>query len=166
MNMPAQAFSMQTPQTLAFGSVFRLRESWAFLVNNQQGAGDPVPAYIMLEGERVGTLFKMTEGMPTCLGLMAPFEWFPGLLGEIGTSEASFETASLCLTDIGLVIVGGILDSWGDSDSFAFDMRGEFVGRAQSRSITRLGRWSAELSHPARPYLSLGRLFEVDRRRD
>lgn len=164
MNMPAHAFSMQAPRTLAFGSIFRFRESWALLVNNQQGAGEPMPAYIMLQGERVGTLSNVTAGMPPCLTLASPFEWFPTIAAFALQDEEAFETASLSFTEAGPVIIGGIFDSSGDSSSFSSDLRGTFVGLAESSPGSRISRWNGELCYSARPYLSLGCLFEVDRR--
>lgn len=52
---------------------------------------------------------------------------------------------------------------WDDIVNFAFGMKGQFMGEAHRGAVRRFAKWSADLYHPSQPFVSLGRLFEVDR---
>jgi len=164
MIIPAEAFAERVPQDLAPGSVFWFREAWAFLVSHELD-DVPVKSFIMLQGDRAGTLFKVVEGMPACLTLADPFAWFPAVPNGTLPSRDVFETASLSVTASGPVVVGGIPDRWGEADMFAFSLDGRSLGEAPRGAVNRHGKWTAELCHPSRPFVSLGQIFEVDRLR-
>ncbi|MBB4606498.1 hypothetical protein GGR59_002764 [Xanthomonas arboricola] len=163
MIVPAEAFAERIPQDLSAGSIFLFRDSWALLVDNQADPSEPSACFVMLQGDRVGTVFKVVQGMPPCLTLAEPFSWFPAVPQGAMPGHQPLETASLSVTPTGVVLVGGIPDRWGEPDKFAFDMKGQFVGEAPRGAVRRFATWSAELCHPSRPIVSLGRLFEVNR---
>jgi hypothetical protein len=163
MTFPAEVFAERIPQDLSPGSIFLFRGSWALLVDNQADPSEPSTCFVMLQGERVGTVFKVVQGMPPCLTLAEPFDWFAAISEGAMPEHQTLETASLSVTPSGPVLVGGIPDRWGDADKFAFGMKGQFVGEAPHGAVRRFAKWSAELCHPTRPFVSLGRLFEVDR---
>ncbi|KLB10630.1 hypothetical protein, partial [Xanthomonas hortorum] len=128
MTFPAEAFAERIPQDLSPGSIFLFREAWALLVDNQADPGDSTPCFVMLQGDRVGTVFKVVQGMPPCLTLAEPFAWFPAVPQGAVPRHQTLETASLSVTPSGVVLVGGIPDRWGDADKFAFGMKGQFMG--------------------------------------
>ncbi|CAD7347188.1 hypothetical protein [Xanthomonas arboricola] len=163
MTFPAEAFAERIPQDLSPGSIFLFREAWALLVDNQADPSDPTPCFVMLQGDRVGTVFKVVQGMPPCLTLAEPFAWFPAVPQGAVPGHQTLETASLSVTPLGVVLVGGIPDRWGDADKFAFGMKGQFMGEAPRGAVRRFTKWSAELCHPSRPFVTLGQIFEVDR---
>jgi len=162
MSIPAQALSDRLPSDLSPGSIFLFRESWALLVNNQQEEAEPVLAFLMLQGERVGSLFKVGDGMGRCLTLAEPFGWFASLKEGIPPAHDVVDTASLSLTPDGPVVVGQIHSQWGDGDKIAFGMDGQPLADHPRGAVKRFATWSAELCHPTRPFVSLGRVFEVD----
>ncbi|MFW9441156.1 hypothetical protein ACE8C5_21515 [Xanthomonas euvesicatoria] len=163
MSIPAQAFADRLPNDLSPGSIFLFRESWAMLVNNQQEEGDPVLAFLMLQGERAGSLFKVGEGMTRCLTLAEPFGWFASVKEVALPAHDVVDTASLSLTSHGPVVVGQMPSQWGDGDKIAFGMDGQPLGDHPPGAVKRFATWSAEIFHPSRPFVSLGRIFEVDR---
>ncbi|MDO0860873.1 hypothetical protein VDR86_20205 [Xanthomonas campestris pv. campestris] len=113
MSIPAQAFADRLPNDLSPGSIFLFRKSWAMLVNNQQEEGDPVLAFLMLQGERAGSLFKVGEGMTRCLTLAEPFGWFASVKEVALPAHDVVDTASLSLTPHGPVVVGQMPSQWG-----------------------------------------------------
>ncbi|CDF60957.1 MULTISPECIES: hypothetical protein [Xanthomonas] len=161
--IPAEAFVERVPQDLPPGSIFLLRDSWAFRVDNQADPNEHIPSFVMLQGERVGKLCKVVQGMPPCLTLIEPFGWFAAVQEGAIPGHQTMETASLSVTSTGIVLVGVIRDQWGNEDAFGFGMKGQFIGEAPRGAVRRFAKWSAELCHPNRPFVSLGRLFEVDR---
>lgn len=163
MIVPAEAFAECVPQDLAPGSIFKLPDAWALLVINENEDGAAVPSYILLQGERAGTLSEVRKGMSACLTLAEPFAWFPAVPNGTLPSRDVFETASLSVTASGPVVVGGTVDRMGDADMFAFNMAGQLLGEAPRGAVNRYGNWTAELCHPSRPFVSLGQIFEVDR---
>ncbi|KFA27618.1 hypothetical protein FQK02_13840 [Xanthomonas vasicola] len=163
MSIPAQAFADRLPNDLTPGSLFLFRESWALLVNNQQEEPEPVLAFLMLQGERAGSLFKVGEGMTRCLTLVEPFGWFASVEEDVLPAHDGVDTASLSLTSSGPVIVGQLPSNWGDGDKIAFGMDGQPLGGYPRGAVRRFAKWSAELCHPSRPFVSLGRIFEVNR---
>ncbi|WP_230598272.1 hypothetical protein [Xanthomonas albilineans] len=160
---PQKLLLRNPPQDLPLGSIFLFRDSWALLVDDQADPNDPAACFVMLQGDRVGTVFKVVQGMPPCLTLAEPFAWFAAVPEAAMPGHQTLETASLSVTPSGLVLVGGIPDRWGDADKFAFGMKGQFMGDAPRGAVRRFEKWSAELCHPSRPFMSLGKLFEVDR---
>jgi len=166
MFMPAEAFAERVPQDLAPGSIFRFREAWAFFVSHEHSEGAPVPSFIMLQGERVGTLFKGVEAMQGCLTLAEPFAWFPAIPAGVMPTRDVFETASLSVTASGPILIGGMPERWGGPDKFAFGINGKCLGEAPRGAVNRYAKWTAELCHPSRPFVSLGRIFAVDRSRE
>ncbi|MGY0762364.1 hypothetical protein ACW3SO_00095 [Xanthomonas campestris] len=161
MSVPAQAFADRLPNDLLPGSIFLFRESWAMLVNNQQEEPEPVLAFLMLQGERAGSLFKVGEGMTQCLTLAEPFGWFASVKEGVLPAHDVVDTASLSLTSDGAVVVGQIPNQLGDK--IAFGMDGQLRSDYPRGAVKRFAKWSVELCHPSRPFVSLGRLFEVDR---
>ncbi|UYK67676.1 hypothetical protein NG831_05730 [Xanthomonas sacchari] len=161
MNVPAQAFVDSHPSSLSPGSLFLFRESWALLVNNQQEEAEPVLAFLMLQGERAGSLFKVGDGMGRCLTLAEPFGWFASVKEGTPPTHDVVDTASLSLTPDGPVIVGQIPNQEGGK--IAFGMDGQPLADHPRGAVKRFATWSAELCHPTRPFVSLGRIFEVDR---
>ncbi|WP_386337613.1 hypothetical protein O4D10_12250 [Xanthomonas citri pv. citri] len=161
MSIPAQAFADRLPNDLSPGSIFLFRESWAMLVNNQQEETEPVLTFLMLQGKHAGSLFKVGRGMAPCLTLAEPFGWFASVKEGIPPAHEVVDTASLSLTSAGPVIVGQIPNQEGGE--IAFGMDGQPLGDHPSGAVKRFAQWSAELCHPTRPFVSLGRIFEVDR---
>ena len=163
MIVPAEAFAECVPQDLAPGSIFKLPDTWALLVINENEDGAAVPSYILLQGPRAGTLSEVRKGMSACLTLAEPFAWFPAVPNGALPSRDVFETASLSVTASGPVVVGGTVGRMGDADMFAFNMAGQLLGEAPRGAVNRYGKWTAELCHPSRLFVSLGEIFEVDR---
>ncbi|WP_372353796.1 hypothetical protein ACDH63_07370 [Xanthomonas axonopodis pv. maculifoliigardeniae] len=163
MSVPAQAFADRLPNDLSPGSIFLFRESWVLLVNNQQEEAEPVLAFLMLQGERAGSLFKVGDGMGPCVTLAEPFEWFASVKDGVPPAHDVVDTASLSLTSVGPVVVGQMPSQWGDGDKIAFGMHGQPLGDHPRGAVKRFAKWSVELCHPAQPFVSLGRIFEVDR---
>ncbi|MEA9731854.1 hypothetical protein [Xanthomonas campestris] len=163
MSVPAQAFADRLPNDLLPGSIFLFRESWALLVNNQQEEAEPVLAFLVLQGEHTGSLLKVGKGMPPCLTLAEPFGWFASVKEGVPPTHDVVDTASLSLTSAGPVVVGQMPSQWGDGDKIAFGMHGQPLGDHPRGAVKRFAKWSVELCHPAQPFVSLGRIFEVDR---
>ncbi|SMQ94523.1 hypothetical protein [Xanthomonas fragariae] len=112
MSVPAQAFADRLPNDLWPGSIFLFRESWALLVNNQQEEVEPVLAFLVLQGEHTGSLFKIGKGMSPCLTLAEPFGWFASVKEGVLPAHDVVDTASLSLTSDGPVVAGQIPDQW------------------------------------------------------
>lgn len=165
MIVPAEAFAECVPQDLAPGSIFKLPDAWALLVTNENEDGPAVPSYILLQGERAGMLLEVRKGTSACLTLAEPFAWFSAVPNGTVPARDIFETASLSVTASGPVVVGGKPDQWGGGDMFAFSLDGRSLGEAPRGAVNRHGKWTAELCHPSRPFVSLGQIFEVDRSR-
>ncbi|MCC3255051.1 hypothetical protein [Xanthomonas campestris] len=163
MTFPAEAFAERIPQDLSPGSIFLFRESWAMLVNNQHEEAEPVLAFLVLQGERAGSLFKVGEGMTRCLTLAEPFGWFASVEKEVLPTHDVVDTASLSLTSAGPVVVGQMPSQWGDGDKIAFGMDGQPHSDYPPGAVKRFAKWSVELCHPTQPFVSLGQIFEVDR---
>ncbi|MCC8496012.1 hypothetical protein LN451_19250 [Xanthomonas hortorum pv. gardneri] len=163
MSIPAQAFADRLPNDLLPGSIFLLRESWAMLVNNQQEEAEPVLALLVLQGEHTGSLFKVGKGMPPCVTLAEPFGWFASVKEGVPPTHDVVDTASLSLASSGPVVVGQMPSQWGDGGKIAFGMDGQPRSDYPRGAVKRFAKWSVELCHPAQPFVSLGRIFEVDR---
>ncbi|QBG96207.1 hypothetical protein EYC55_13155 [Xanthomonas oryzae] len=100
--------------------------------------------------------------MGPCLTLAEPFGWFASVKEEAPPAHDVVDTASLSLTSAGPVVVGQIHSQWGDGDKIAFGMDGQPLADHPRGAVKRFATWSAELCHPTRPFVSLGRIFEVD----
>lgn len=163
MVVPAEAFADRMPHEMSPGSIFRLRESWAVVVNYMSSDDSPAPGFIMLQGDRVGTLFRLSDRMAPCITLADQFSWFPAIKpGAIATSNG-LETSSLTLTKDGPVIMGRDPERWGRRDTFAFDSNGVLLAETPQGAVKRFSTWTAELCHLSRPFVTMGQLFEVDR---
>lgn len=163
MVFPAEAFADRMPQEMSPGSIFRLRDSWAVVVNYMSSDDSAAPGFIMLQGDRIGTLFRLSDGMAPCTTLSDQFSWFPAVKpGAIATGDGP-ETSSLTLTKDGPVIMGKDPERWGKRDTFAFDSKGVLLADVPQGAVKRFSRWTAELCHPSHPFVTMGQIFEVDR---
>src|SRR3546814_16704344 len=77
MNIPAQAFAYLHPVDLAPGQLFKFRGGWALRVSHCEDRH----GFLMLEGERAGTVFDLIAGMVRSLAIVDPFGWFPMVAG-------------------------------------------------------------------------------------
>lgn len=163
MNFPAQAFAVRSPIDLQPGELFQSRGSWALRVVYEAWQ-TPTQGYILLEGERAGSLVPLRDGIATGLCIASPFSWFPAA-SIAGATVSARLTAALTLTESGVVVVGGYTDRLNDTDYRAFDIDGsEVAGFEEWRPAPRLAVWTIELQHEARPFESLGTLASIDRR--
>lgn len=160
MKIPAQVFAQSHPDDLAPGTLFRFGGSWALRVSRDtyfQG-------FLMLEGERAGSVFELRDGVQQVAAIVHPFCWFPMVVSDAVPTLEAERTATLTLTEKGLVIVGlDARDQWGSS-YLDFSLAGEDFDSLDLHLGMRFDQWSVELCHTDRPYVSLGTLLQVDRR--
>src|SRR3546814_19440955 len=92
MNIPAQAFAYRHPVDLAPGQLFKFRGGWALRVSH----GEDRHGFLMLEGERAGTVFDLIAGLVRSLANVEPFGWFPMVAG--GDTPSTDADLDLTLT--------------------------------------------------------------------
>lgn len=159
MKFPAQAFAEAYPKDLEPGRLFRFREHWALRVSH----AEDLEGLLILEGDHAGKVFSIGDGMAKSLAIVQPFNWFPAVQDVMPARNDAFNI-TLAVTPAGLVLSGSdVRDSFGD-DHLSFGLDGRGVDGSDLHRAGRFERWSAELFHEARPFVSLGTLFEVDRR--
>lgn len=166
MSIPAQVFGEAYPSKILPGQLFKFRDSWALRVAH--GNQKEIQGFVLLEGDRVGRLFKIGDEMPRCLAIMHPFTWFPSVDATAIPQREAMQTATLTLGSIGPVIIGCDLVGNGiNSNCIAFDLDGrESENFDADGSEVRFAKWSVELQHPSRPFESLGTLLLIDRQGD
>src|SRR3546814_17124777 len=125
MNIPAQAFAYLHPVDLAPGQLFKFRGGWALRVSH----GADRHGFLMLEGERAGTVFDLIAGMVRSLAIVEPFGWFPLVAGGDTPSTDADIALPLTVTNTGTVIAGTAARvTWG-ATSIRFGTGGSRVGR-------------------------------------
>lgn len=160
MKIPAQAFAYIHPSDMAPGQLFKFRGGWALRVLH----GEDRHGFLMLEGERAGSVFDLTPGMVRSLAIVEPFGWLPMVAGGDTPSADADIALTLTLTKEGPVIGGtDARDTW-DRTYIAFGLDGHGVEIEDLHRAMRFERWSVELCHRDRPFSSLGVLLELDRR--
>lgn len=162
MSMPAEAFAHAMPRDRPPGSLFQLRGQWAlrvaYTVLEREVAGA-----VMLEGPHRGRLIEVGQGNASGLCIVSPFAWFPGIDAQTRPSSDGHSTAALTITPVGIAIVGGRPDNFGEVDHIAFGVDGHEIADYQERSVSqRFSRWTIELHHVDRPFTSLGTLGTID----
>lgn len=111
------------------------------------------PGFIMLQGDRVGTLFRLSDGMAPCITLSNQFSWYPAVKpGAIATGGGP-ETSSLTLTKDGPVIMGKHPERWGKRST-----KGVLLADAPQGAVKRFSQWTAELCHPSCPFVAMGQV--------
>ena len=157
--LPAQAFVEAYPHQLPAGALFKFRGFWAMRVAYSDAPTDQ--AFLILQGPNAGQLHSIGKGTARALCVASSFTWFAALdPGDPAGSEA-LHSASLAISEIGPVIVGG--DDEGEH--YAFDLTGQPCDDYRSQAgMTRFDRWSAQLALKDQPFRSLGTIFQVDRR--
>ena len=161
MKLPAHAFAEIAPMDVLPGQLFKFRGGWALRVAYREA----IQGFLMLSGERAGWVHKITPGMPTVIAIVQAFGWFPMVSqDETPTTDAAL-TSTLMLTEAGPAICG--VETGGDSydpEHLVFTTAGVGQEVDGPHRVRRYEQWSAELLHASRPFVSLGTLFEVDRR--
>lgn len=166
MSIPAQVFGEAYPAKILPGQLFKFRGSWALRVAH--GNQKEIQGFLLLEGDHVGRLFKIGDGMPRCLAIVHPFTWFPSVEATAIPQRDAMQTATLTVGSMGPVIIGGDLEGDGfDPNYIAFDLNGRESECFDAHgSVVRFPQWSVELEHPSRPFESLGTLLLIDRQGD
>lgn len=159
MKFPAQAFAEVHPKDLEPGRLFKFRDLWALRVSH----AEEFEGFLIFEGDHAGKVFKLGDGMAQSLAITHPFNWFPAV-GDAMPARSEALTVSLAVTSNGPVLTGSdAQDHFGD-DHLSFGLDGRGVEVPNLHRASRFEQWSAELFHDSRPFVSLGTLFEVDRR--
>ena len=161
MKIPAQAFAQRYPKDLKPGSLFKFRGSWALRVCH----GADFQAFLMLEGERAGWVFQLDAGMAQTVAIVEPFGWFPMVSIDAKPTLEADRTVTLTLTESGPVIVGADAQNDWDPTYLAFSINGEGAEAQDLCRAMRFDQWSVELRHGDRPFVSLGTLLQIDRRK-
>lgn len=163
VSIPAQAFFETHPQKLEPGRLFKLRGNWALRVafgndNIHQG-------FVLLQGECVGQLMRLGEGMARSIAIGHPFSWFPSV--EVGAEPKQdvYRTATLTVGPTGPVIIGEEASRGNyDPDPVAFGSDGlENEDYDPHGGVIGFNRWTVELQHITRPFISLGTIASIDR---
>lgn len=159
MKFPAQAFAEVYPKDLAPGRLFKFREQWALRVSH----AEEFEGFLIFEGDHAGKVFQLGDGMARSLAIVHPFSWYPAV-GDAMASRSEVLTITLAVTSAGPVLTGSdARDHFGD-EHLSFGLDGRVVEVPNLHRTSRFEHWSAELFHDSRPFVSLGTLFEVDRR--
>lgn len=161
MKIPAQAFAQLYPKDLASGCLFKFRDSWALRVSLEAD----LPGFLILEGERAGWVHLLGTGMTQSVAIVAPFKWFPMVARDAKPTLEADRTVTLTLTAEGPVMIGADARNDWDPTYIAFAPDGQSIEVQELYRALRFEQWSLELCHEERPYLSLGTLLEVDRRK-
>ena len=163
MSIPAHAFGEAYPKDLPQGSVFKFRGAWSLRVAG--GHDHSFQGLIFLEGDHVGRLVKIGPGMPRCIAIIEPFQWFPAGAEGAAPGHIELQTATLTVTPNGPVIIGGDIDSDRfDTEYVAFRSDGTCDADYDRYGAgMRFAEWTGELQHSSRPFESLGRLFAINR---
>lgn len=157
--LPAHAFSEAYPHQLPPGALFKFRGKWAMRVAYSEAPRDQ--AFLILQGSDAGLLRRSGQGMAHALCVASSFAWFPAVDPGDPASHEALQSASLAISEIGPVVVGG--DE--DGDHYAFDLTGKLWDDYRSQAaMTRFDRWSAQLVLKDESFHSLGTIFRVDRR--
>lgn len=160
MKLPAQAFAEVHPKDLEPGRLFKFREQWALRVSH----AEEFEGFLIFEGDHAGKVFKIGDGMARSVAIVHPFNWFPVVAGDAMPSRSGAITITLAITSAGPVLMGSdARDHFGD-DYLSFGLDGRGVDGSDLHRASCYEQWSAELLHDSRPFVSLGTLFEVDRR--
>lgn len=157
MSIPVQAFIQKYPYELPGGHLFQFRGNWALRVDYGDRPVDR--AFLILQGPHAGWLRRTGQGMPKALCLASSFTWFAAIDPDAPASMDALCTASLAISEVGPLIVGG--DE--DGDHYAFGLDGHPYGDSLSSVMPQFARWSAHLALEDRPFRSIGVLFSVDR---
>lgn len=161
MKFPVQAFAELHPKDLEPGRLFKIHGQWALRVLH----ADEFEGFLMFEGDRAGKVFKIGDGMARSIAIVHPFNWFPVVAGDATPSRDAATTITLAMTSDGPVLTGSdARDHFADTD-LSFGLDGHGIDGSNLHRASRYEQWSAELFHDALPFVSLGTLFEVDRRR-
>src|SRR3546814_18521929 len=157
MNIPAQAFAYRHPVDLAPGQLFKFRGGWALRVSH----GEDRHGFLMLEGERAGTVFDLIAGMVRSLAIVEPFGWFPMVAGGDTPSTDADIALTLTVTNKGPVIGGSDARVTLDRTFIAFGLDGCGVGMDDLPRALRFYQWSGGLFPRDRPFFSLVVLLAV-----
>lgn len=157
MKIPAQAFSQVAVSDLAPGSLFIFRDRWAVRVSSDAD----FQGFVLLEGERMGRVFQLASGTAHSIAIMSPFAWFPALSLDAKPMVETNRTPALTLTcDLPVIVGIDARETW-EPNYLAFGMDGQGVDMPDLYRAARFEKWSVELCHRDRPYVSLGTLVEV-----
>ena len=158
--LPAQALAHLYPDKILAGQLLLVRSQWALRVS-----GDEFQGYLLLEGERAGSIFPITTGMPKYACIVEPFGWFPAISLSARPTQNSEHVATLGITESGPVLVGvDTRDRW-DTSHFTVTAAGQATEAHDLHSVPQYEAWSVEICHVDRPFHSLATLLEVDQRK-
>ncbi len=161
MKLPAQAFAEISPRELEPGRLLKFRGQWALRVSRVEG----FEGILMFEGDHAGKVFQIAEGMAKSLAVVHPFGWFPVVARDVGPSADAATTITLAMTSEGPALTGADPRDRMFKDTYlSFGLDGHGIDNDDVLRASRFEQWSAELFHDSRPFVSLGTLFEVDRR--
>jgi hypothetical protein len=160
MPFPASAFIETYARDLEPGRLFQFHGHWAMLVR-VEALNDKY--FVMLQGERIGSLHKVVEGMAKSLALSPHFSWFAAVASVGVPKRGEHHPACLLLLPDGPVLLANEKDGFGDIEYYAFGLDGLIRRDVDLHSLgMHLLAWSAELEDPARPGQSLGTLVSID----
>src|SRR3546814_482074 len=157
MNIPAQAFAYLHPVDLAPGQLFKFRGGWALRVSH----GEDRHGFLMLEGERAGTVFDLIAGMVRSLAIVEPFGWFPMVAGGDTPSTDADIALTLTVTNKGPVIGGSDARDLWDRTFTGLGLVGRGGGMEDRHLTMRFDPWSVGLFPRDRPFFSLVVLLAV-----
>lgn len=160
MKFPAQAFAEIHPKDLEPGRLLKLHGQWALRVSH----AEEFEGVLMFEGDHAGKVFKIGDGMVRALAIIHPFNWFPVVDSDATPSRDAAATITLTVTSSGPVLTGSDPRDRFDDTYMTFGLDGRGIGGSDLHRASRYEQWSAELFHDSRSFVSLGTLFEVDRR--
>ena len=159
MGIPAQAFVEINPNELASGQLYLFRGFWSLRVSIEAD----IEGFLILDGDRAGSVYQMAPGMAKVVAIVSPFIWYPMLSEGAKPEVADDPILTLALTAKGPQIVGlDTRDKW-DRGYLAVAPSGHGVEMQEVRRAPHFTQWSVEISHPDRPYMSLGTLVKIDR---
>ena len=159
--IPARAYAEHYPKELPIGSLFRFRGMWA--LRTCVSGPEEFQGFLLLEGEKAGSILKVGPGMARSVAVVEPFGWFPAIAVDERPGNEADQVLALTITDSGLVIVGLDTRDRYDSAYLAITADGHAVDVHDRQGDLWFGKWSVELCHQDRPLISLGTLLEIDR---
>lgn len=159
LKIPAQALAEISPNKMEPGTLFLFRGSWALRVFHAAG----LQAFLMLEGERAGSVFEVYEDMAEEVAIIRPFGWFPMTSMPVEPAPQADWPLTMLLTESGPAILGKYEERGGRVSNLAFNPKGECIPAANLHRATRLARWSIGLCYADRPFQSLGTVLQIDR---
>ena len=162
MIIPAAAFAEIEPTELVAGQLFLFRGCWALRATVDESH----EGFLVLEGDRAGSMGQMAPGMGKVVAIVAPFSWFPMLSNVAKPAIADDPVCNLALTTEGpLIVCLDGRDDWGRS-YLAIAPSGRGTDANEVRRAPQFATWSVALCHQDRPFVSLATLLEIDRRND